>query len=97
MGGILPCPKVIFAVSFIHIFPTYSGIGLFFSAKLGQKRQFCARNGTNWHAATRKVRQNTRFAHQNDLFLQLLRYLLLPNLYTHRQESIFVHFVHLDY
>jgi hypothetical protein len=26
-GGVLPCSKVIFVVSFIHIFPTHSNIG----------------------------------------------------------------------
>jgi hypothetical protein len=69
------------AISFMYIFPTHSGIGLIFSAKLAQKRQFCARMRTNAHAATRKVARNPRFTHQNALFLQLFRYLLLPNLY----------------
>jgi hypothetical protein len=53
-GSVLPWSKVIFAVSFIHIFPTYFGIGVIFSSKLAQKRQFCARMRTNAHAATRK-------------------------------------------
>jgi hypothetical protein len=37
------------AISFMYIFPTHSGIGLIFSAKLAQKRQFCARMRTRQH------------------------------------------------
>jgi len=75
------------AILFMYIFPTHSNIGVSFSAKLGQKRQFCARMRTNWHAATRKSEWKSRFTHQNALFWQLLRYLLLPTLYTHRQSG----------
>jgi hypothetical protein len=77
------------AILFMYIFPTHSGIGVIFSAKLGQKRQFCARNGTNWHAATRKVVKKCCFTHLNDLFLQQIRGLLLPNLYIPRQGGGF--------
>ena len=53
------------AILFLYIFPTHSGIGVRFSAKLGQKRQFCARMRTNWHARSKK----TRFlVHKNRLF-----------------------------
>ena len=66
------------AILFMYIFPTHSGIGMIFSAKLGQKSQFCARNGTklhetarngtNWHATTLKVANKRCFTPQNTQF-----------------------------
>jgi hypothetical protein len=57
-----------FAILFIDIFVTYSGIGVIFSAKLGPKRQFCARARTNAHAATRKGARKRCFTPHNGCF-----------------------------
>jgi hypothetical protein len=51
------------------------------------KPSFCA----SQHVSTRKVAQKPRFAPQNTPFSHLLRFLLLPNLYIHRQGGCFVH------
>jgi hypothetical protein len=92
---------VILAVLFIDIFATYSVIGVNFSAKLAQKRQFCARMRTRQHENHVKT---PGFTHLNALFWQLLRVLLLPNLYTRPKGGGFVHrdwvnlgWMHLDY
>ena len=65
----------------------YSNIGGGYSNKTSEfKTIFC----TNWHAMTRKYARKPRFAHQNDLFLELLRFFLLPNLYIHPQGGTLV-------
>jgi hypothetical protein len=60
-GSVLPCSKVIFAVSFIHIFPTHSGIGWFFFFKTGPKKAILRTGAHECARGNMKRRQETPF------------------------------------
>ena len=87
-GGVLSCSKAGFVISFMYIFATYSTIGVIFSAKLAQKRQFCARARTNAHAATRKSAWKRCFDPHNGLFLPLFAICALTFYIYSRRSAI---------
>jgi hypothetical protein len=82
-GSVLPCSKVVFAVSFIHIFPTYSGIGATFFFKTGPKKAILRTNAHECARGNTKKRQETLFyPHITGVFASFLPFALLPSIYT---------------
>jgi hypothetical protein len=101
----MPCSKVIVAISFVNIFLAHANIGEG-SPNIGggysnktrghsnKTRQNKAIFCTNQHVANTKFAPKCAFCPKNALFRQNLRFLLLPNRYTHAQGDILAH---LDY
>jgi hypothetical protein len=84
--GVIPTKQGVVPTS-EGVIPTKQGV---FPTKQGKVRKNKALFCTNQHVANTKFAPKCDFCLQNALFCQLLRYLLLPNLYTHGQRGIFV-------